>query len=85
MKKKFKLNKTEQGQVQYLADKMNEGKHVALYLDIAKQIGVGQLERAIGLTLEASDIRSPGAYMVKICKVAGYNPGKSKQKNGGGC
>jgi len=67
-------------QCYYLADKMHEPDHIKLYLQIAKQIGVDLLERAIGLAREDSKINNKGAYMVKICKGWGYKPHKRTEQ-----
>ena len=64
---------------EYFCQKMKEPKHLGLYIRIAGQIGISQLERAIGLTLEDPKIQNKGAYMVKICKQFGYEPQKESQ------
>lgn len=68
----MKLTDHEIGKIQHLVEKMKEPNHFYLYIKIASQIGVNQLERAIGLTLEDHNVKNRGAYMVAICKQYGF-------------
>jgi len=48
------------------------------YKAIAKALGIGALERAVGLAKEDPKVKNKGAYVVKICKNRGF---KTKEKN----
>ncbi len=57
-----------------LSVKLNDRKHFALYLGLAKKFDQGFLRSILGQVLESKEVKNPGKLFMFLVKKNKYNP-----------
>lgn len=67
-KQKKTFNWKEVEKIHFLASKFKENDMTRFFFKIAHQVGVGTLERYVGLVREDPNIKDIHAYLTQMCK-----------------
>lgn len=66
MKNKFSWNDILR--VERCVEQLHQRRKFKLFMALAHQVGVNELERLVGIVREDKNIRDPIAYLIKLCK-----------------